>query len=223
MLFISVFAQESIDAWSSFDKSDGVYARVTTNDKVVALTFDDGPHPYLTPKILDILDKYNAKATFFVVGKMAQYYSDTLKDIARRGHEIGNHTLTHLPESKENCSELKEEILETEDIIFKLTAKKTLLFRPPTGYCCANAVSMTGQLGYKTVVWDIDTRDWALRSPQNIFNDVKKHVKNGSIILFHDFIGKGSPTPNALELVIPWLIDQGYRFVTVGELIGMES
>ena len=209
--------------WASFGKSDGVYARVDTDDKVIALTFDDGPHPTLTPKILDILDKYDAKATFFVVGSMAKLYPRTIKEVALRGHELGNHTYTHLTESASGCEKLKKEILDTENTVFSLTGKKTFLFRPPTGYCCSNAVSMTGELGYKTIVWDIDTRDWTLRSPEAIFSDVKKYARNGSIILFHDFIGKSSPTPKALELILPWLKAQGYRFVTVGELIGMDS
>lgn len=223
---VPCFATDTeILAWSSFGKSDGVYARVDTTDKVIALTFDDGPHPYLTPKILDILDKYNVKATFFVVGEMVKSYPSALKAVALRGHEIGNHTFSHLPESEGGLNKLKKEIEETEKLIFKLTGKKTFLFRPPTGYCCQSAVNMTSELGYKTVVWDIDTKDWAHRTPSQILFEVKKYAQNGSIILFHDFIGKNSPTPQALELIIPWLKAQGYRFVTAGELIelGEES
>lgn len=216
-------SSDAVSAWASFGKSDGVYARVETADKVIALTFDDGPHPSLTPKILDILDKYGAKATFFVVGDMAKSYPSALKQIALRGHEIGNHTYTHLAESDSGREKLKKEIIDTENTVFKLTGKKTFLFRPPTGYCCASAVEMTGELGYKTIVWDIDTRDWTLRSPEAIFSDVKKYARSGSIILFHDFIGKNSPTPKALELILPWLTAQGYRMVTVCELLGMDA
>lgn len=213
---------ESLSTWLSFGKSDGVYAKVNTDKKVIALTFDDGPHPKLTPQILEILDKYDAKATFFVVGKMAQSYPTVLKQIAQRGHEIGNHTFSHLSETPNNVEMLRNEIIKTEDTVFKLCAKKTFLFRPPTGYCCKNAVNMTKELGYTTVVWDIDTRDWAHSSPQKILQNVKKFASNGSIILFHDFIGSNSPTPAALELVIPWLKAQGYSFITVGEMIGLE-
>jgi peptidoglycan/xylan/chitin deacetylase (PgdA/CDA1 family) len=217
------FAENDTPVWTSFSKSDGVYARVETSDKVIALTFDDGPHPILTPKILDILDKYDVKATFFVVGEMAKSYPSSLKKVAKNGHEIGNHTFTHLQESENGCERLKSEILETENTVFKLTGKKTFLFRPPTGYCCSSAVTMTKELGYTTVVWDIDTRDWAHPSPTQILSEVKKYARSGSIILFHDFIGKDSPTPKALELIIPWLIANGYKLVTVGELIGMDT
>lgn len=212
-----------VPVWARFGKDDGVFARVNTEEKVIALTFDDGPHPSLTPKILNILDEYGVKATFFVVGENAEFYPQALKKIALRGHEIGNHTFTHLAESSTNCDKVKEEIIKTEDVIFKLTAKKTFLFRPPTGYCCDSAVKMTKDLGYKTVVWDIDTRDWAHTSPQKILSEVRKYAQNGSIILFHDFIGKDSPTPEALRLVIPWLKSQGYSFLTVGEMMGLEN
>ena len=208
-----------IPSWSSFSKDDGVYARVSTEDKVIALTFDDGPHPYLTDKILDILDEYNAKATFFVVGQMASAYPEVLKRVALRGHEIGNHTYTHLAESDDGCDMLRSEIQRTEDTVFQLTAKKTFLFRPPTGHCCPSAVKMTGELGYKTVVWDIDTRDWAHTPIDEICRNVRSNVKNGSIILMHDFIGANSPTPKALRQIVPMLKELGYEFVTVSQLL----
>ena len=219
---LSPFKSDTATAWASFGKSDGVYTRVSTEEKVIALTFDDGPHPVLTPKILDVLDKYEVKATFFVVGKMARSYQGTLKSIALSGHEIGNHTYNHLAENNSNSDKIKNEILLTEDTVFELTAKKTFLFRPPTGYCCESAVRMTREMGYTTVIWDIDTRDWAHTPPEKILDEVKKYAKNGSIILFHDFIGKDSPTIEALELVIPWLKEQGYKFVTVGEMLELE-
>ncbi len=211
--------QKDISVWSSFSESDGVYARVQTEEKVIALTFDDGPHPYLTPEILELLDDYGAKATFFVVGKMARAYPSVLKEITSKGHELGNHTYTHLVESSGGCEALKKEIIDTEQAILEIALQKPTLFRPPTGYVCKNALKMTGELGYKTIVWDIDTRDWAHTSPQKIFAEVKKYAANGSIILFHDFIGKDSPTVSALRLVLPWLKSQGYRFVTVSEML----
>ena len=102
--------KSTVAAWTSFSESDGVYARVDTEEKVIALTFDDGPHPYLTPEILEILDDYGAKATFFVVGSMARAYPSTLKAVSDAGHEIGNHTYTHLCESASGCEKLKKEI-----------------------------------------------------------------------------------------------------------------
>ncbi len=214
-----VTAKTNIMAWASFGESDGVYSRIETEEKVIALTFDDGPHPHLTPQILDVLDEYDAKATFFVVGRMAKTYPSVLKEVSRRGHEIGNHTYTHLTESNGSNEKLKKEIIDTELAILEIALQQTRLFRPPTGYCSKNAVKMTGELGYKTVVWDIDTKDWAHTPPQKIFNEVKNRAKSGSIILFHDFIGTNSPTVEALRLILPWLREQGYTFVTVGQML----
>ena len=222
LAFFSFFSPKSTTlAWASFSESDGVYDRVQTEEKVIALTFDDGPHPYLTSEILEILDDYDAKATFFVVGSMARAYPSTLKAVSDAGHEIGNHTYTHLPESANGCDKLRKEIIDTEQAILEIALQKPTLFRPPTGYICKSAVKMTGELGYKTIVWDIDTNDWAHNSPQKILAEVKKYAKSGSIILFHDFIGKDSPTPAALRLILPYLKDQGYRFVTVSEMLAL--
>lgn len=222
-VLIPTVAPNHINAWASFKESDGVYARVSTDEKVIALTFDDGPHPYLTDKVLRILESYGVRATFFVVGSMARAYPSVLKRVSLAGHELGNHTYTHLAESDANIDKLRDEIIKTEQTVFDLTARKTFLFRPPTGYCCGSAVKMTGELGYKTVVWDIDTKDWTHRSPSDILREVKRSARNGSIILFHDFIGTDSPTPEALKLVIPYLLGEGYTFVTVGEMIKMYS
>ena len=223
LAILSFFAPKStVNAWASFNESDGVYDRVQIDERVIALTFDDGPHPYLTPEILEILDDFDAKATFFVVGSMARLYPATLKAVSDAGHEIGNHTYTHLMESNGGCEKLKKEIIDTEQAILEIALQKSTLFRPPTGYICKNAVKMTGELGYKTIVWDIDTKDWAHNSPQKILAEVKKYAKNGSIILFHDFIGTNSPTPAALRLVLPYLKEQGYRFVTVSEMLNLK-
>lgn len=212
-----------ISAWSSFGKNDSVYARVNTEEKVIALTFDDGPHPYLTPKILDMLKEYEVKATFFVIGKNAELYPKVLKRISDEGHEIGNHTYSHLAESTGNNDKLKSEIEKTEEIIYKITGQNNFLFRPPTGYCSKSAVNMVKDMNYKTIVWDIDTRDWAHTKKEDMLANVKKFAACGSIILMHDFIGYNSPTPEALKIILPWLKANGYRFVTISEMISLDD
>ncbi len=209
--------------WLSFGRNDGVYAEVRTTEKVIALTFDDGPHPVLTNKILDILSEYDAKATFFVIGKNAELYPDVIKRIAFEGHEIGNHTYSHLAETNSNSEKLKTEILKTENIVYSLTGEKTKLFRPPTGYCSKSAVLMTKALDYKTIVWNIDTRDWAHRNKNDIIREIKSGAGSGSIILFHDFISNNSDTPEILETILPCLISKGYRFITVSEMLGLDE
>ncbi len=220
---INQSSEDVLRCWLSFGRNDGVYAEVKTSEKVIALTFDDGPHPKLTNRILDILDKYDAKATFFVIGKNAELYPQIIKRIADNGHEIGNHTYSHLAETNSNSEKLKTEILKTEDIIFKITGTKTSLFRPPTGYCSKSAVQMTKDLSYKTIVWNIDTKDWAHRNKTEIIKEIKNRADNGSIILFHDFIAYNSDTPEILSQILPFLKSKGYSFITVSEMLSLEE
>lgn len=181
----------------------------------IALTFDDGPHPRITPIILDILDKYGVKATFFTVGINAYYYPQTLKMIAQRGHEIGNHTFSH----KVNNTGLREEIESCEKMIYEITECRTKLFRPPEGMINSGTLDVLQGLDYRIILWDIDTRDWAHTPPKTIAENVIRSVKSGDIILMHDYIGQSSPTCEALEIFIPKLMDMGYKFVVVSELI----
>ena len=209
----------------------GVYAKepddiVIYNNKnnsmKIALTFDDGPHPSQTRKILDILDKYGIKATFFAVGVNVDNYGESLKEVALRGHEIGNHTNTHKRVTNLDYDSLKNEFIECESKIKELCGYDTKLLRPPEGMIDAGVKDIARELGYKVILWDIDTRDWAKTPPENIANHVVSKVSSGDIILMHDYIGKNSPTAEALELFIPKLLDMGYKFVVVSELIESE-
>lgn len=186
----------------------------------IALTFDDGPHPRLTPKILAILEKYDIKATFFVIGANAKEYPDTLKKVSEAGHEIANHTYSHIHFSDKNISKLRAEIKKCESEIFDRTDIKTSLFRPPEGQICSSLKGIARDMDYDVVLWSLDTRDWAHTPPYKIAENIKQNIKAGDIILMHDFIGHNSPTPEALELFIPELIERGFKFVTVSELIG---
>lgn len=203
-----------------FAKSDEVKVyRYKKNDKMqIALTFDDGPHPVYTQKILDILEKYNVKATFFMVGENIKNYPDTAKEVRSAGHEIGNHTETH----KSNLCEkdLFREIENCSKIIFNTLDYETNLLRPPEGLILESTRSCCSKLEYSIILWNIDTRDWAHTSPEKIYQNVMKNIDSGDIILMHDYIAKNSPTPAALEMIIPKLLEMGYTFVTVSELIG---
>ena len=210
-------------AWSSYGKRDNVYSRVSTDEKAIALTFDDGPHPKYTAQILDILKEYGVKATFFVIGKNVENFRDIFKRCVTEGHEIGNHTYTHATADACSYEEFKKEITKTDKIIFDHTGKRTSLFRPPTGLCNQNTVSLSKELGFKTIVWNIDTRDWAHTRTDKIINAVLGNVKSGSIILMHDYIEPPSYTPEALRVIIPELIARGYTFVAVSELLGMDE
>lgn len=198
----------------------GEYYFKRNESNKIALTFDDGPHPVYTKKILDVLDKYNVKATFFIVGQNAGYYKDALKDIVKNGHELGNHTFTHATIKGQSAANIMSEIEDCRNAIYDICGENTVLFRPPGGLM-AEVSAEDAELfeNYDIIFWSIDTMDWAMRSPAEIAEYVLDNTKSGDIILMHDYIGKNSPTPAALELMIPKLIEKGYEFVTVSELI----
>ena len=188
----------------------------------IALTFDDGPHPGQTKRILDILDKYNIKATFFAVGVNIDNYGKHLQDVVSRGHEIGNHTNTHPKVGTLDYNELKEEFFNCQSKIKDVCGYTPKIIRPPEGLIDTNIKDIAKQMECKVILWDIDTRDWAKTSPQKIADHVINNISSGDIILMHDYIGKNSPTAEALELFIPKLLDMGYKFVVVSELIESE-
>ncbi len=223
LLTLTVFAAENNEyTWSGFGKKDNVYSCAKTDEKVIALTFDDGPHPTITPKILDILKKYNVKATFFVIGRNIENYPDPFVRTAAEGHEIGNHTYSHLTSQHTEKQALEDELVRTDSIIRKLTGKSPSLFRPPTGYCNLTTVKSAADLNYKIIIWTVDTEDWAHTSAKGIAENVLGNVHNGSIVLMHDYLTKPHYTVEALEIILPKLIEMGYQFVTVSELIALD-
>lgn len=196
-----------------------VYRYKRNSNNHIALTFDDGPHPVYTEKILDILKKYNIKATFFMIGENVINYTSTALRVKEEGHEIGNHTVKHLSAKKSSPVELEADMLKCSQIINDMLNYKTVIMRPPEGALVDAVLSACDRLDCSIILWNVDTRDWAHTSPKNIFKNVIENTDSGDIILMHDYISKGSPTPEALELIIPKLLDSGYVFVTVSELI----
>ena len=208
------------------EQSDGyanVYRYKRNDSMKIALTFDDGPHPTLTHEILDILERYGIRATFFMIGENVAQYPDIAKEVIERGHEIGNHTASHSYTGRMGEDELLREIRDCENIFFNILGCETTLMRPPEGVVPDSLLRLCGSLEYSVILWNIDTRDWARPSPSKICNTVVSQVRAGDIILMHDYIGKKSPTPAALEIFLPKLIEMGYSFVTVSELIGDEG
>lgn len=199
--------------------SDVVYS-MHTNDKTIALTFDDGPHPRYTAEILDILGEYDIKATFFTIGQNVDLYSDVVKELYAAGHEIGNHTYTHSNMKFLTEEKISSEINDTENAVYGNIAYRTKLLRPPGGMLCDTVCKVAEEKGYTIVCWSVDTLDWAHTPSNEIVNHVLSSVKGGDIILFHDFVSGESTTIDALKIIIPTLLEEGYRFVTVSELIG---
>ena len=196
-----------------------IYRRVTTEERIVALTFDDGPHPRYTPAILDLLKQYGAKATFFVIGKNVELYGDVARRAAAEGHEIGNHTYAHPALAALQGNELERELLEAEALIEECTGKLPTLFRPPEGYCTGAVAEVVARNGGKVILWSIDTEDWMGRTAEEIVNTVMRGVVPGAIVLFHDYVAHKSTTVEALKEILPRLCAAGYRFVTVSELL----
>lgn len=194
-------------------------------EKCVAITFDDGPHKTYTPEILDILDEYNAKATFFVVGSNAAEHPEIVLDAYNRGHEIGNHTYTH-PNLKNLSREKRmEEIQKTQTVLTEITGEAPRLFRPPGGYVSNSIIDELSSLDCNAVLWSWrqDTRDWSCPRVDCVVNGVLTNLRDGDIILFHDYnAADNSPTPQALREILETLTRDGYRFVTVSELSLMD-
>lgn len=188
------------------------------SEKYLALTFDDGPHPKETDEVLDILKKYNIKATFFIAGKHANWYSEPLIRASKEGHEIGNHTFNHPDISNLSNDQLENEILKCEDILLEKTGKKPTLFRPPYGSYKQNELGkIANKLGYKVVLWTtVDAKDWKNPGAQSIANTIVNNAKNGDIILLHDYATEN--TVEALDILIPQMQSKGYKFVTVSEM-----
>ena len=178
-----------------------VYRSVETQKKQIALTFDDGPHPTLTPRILEILARYNIPATFFMVGQNVLNYPDAARAVIEAGHEVGNHTFTHPHLAGLSEGAIMDEIGKCEDALEELYEYRPHLLRTPQGALTPSLERCLLEDDYILVLWSLDTRDWDNKSTACIAQTVLDNVKSGDIILMHDFIGHNSKTPDALEKI----------------------
>ncbi len=211
-----------LDTLREYQKQGKIFSGSNTSQKVIALSFDDGPDPYHTGQILDILDIYGVKATFFVIGCNAESNLDLLKREIDDGHEIGVHTYSHTAMSKLGKAKLKDEITRTAAIIESCGYTPTL-FRAPGGELWFDGIDVANELGYTAVMWSwrLDTRDWAGVSADSIVNTVLGNLAGGDLPLFHDYNPKNGHTVEALQILIPRLMELGYQFVTVSELCAL--
>lgn len=195
---------------------------VPTQEKVIALTFDDGPDPVDTPAILDLLNEYEAKATFFLIGKHVAKYPEIAKREVISGHEIANHTYSHRYFNRNVAVEkIQDEMAQAEEAIYNSTGQRTHLFRPPGGYYNDIVVKASKKSGYQVVMWSWhqDTEDWNTPGVHKIVNKVLKNARNGDIVLFHDHVEGKSQTVEALKQILPELKNRGFKFITVSELL----
>ncbi len=194
------------------------FSAVRTNRQVdpskpmVALTYDDGPHPINTHRILDVLEKHGARATFFVVGSRITEYKDCLVRQNKLGCEVANHSYSHVSLGYNSNETILEEVRKTDKLIEKYTGQTDILIRAPGG-SVGKGPKLTGR---PFIQWSVDTLDWKTLSSSYVVNHIKKTVRDGSIILMHDLYGS---TAAASEIIIPWLISRGYQLVTVSEML----
>lgn len=194
--------------------------RIHTVKKVVALTFDDGPDAVYTPKILEVLHRNHVQATFFVLGSQVDKHPKVLQWIYKAGHEIGNHGYHHYDLNKLTEQEVYDEIKHAERSILKTTGILAQYYRPPGGVMTHDVMNAVQSCGYDIIHWSVDPRDWSLaRTASIIAKSVKSSVSSGDIILFHDGGLNQRQTVAALQDLITDLRRQGYRFVTISQLL----
>nr|WP_255731381.1 polysaccharide deacetylase family protein [Solibacillus sp. MA9] len=196
---------------------------IQTEKKVVALTFDDGPQATHTENVLNLLDQYDAKGTFFIVGQQAEKYPQIVRRMYETGHEIANHTYSH-PYSK-SVPKVMKEIEKTNEILYSITGFSTKLFRPVEGNYTDELVTEVAREGYKLVMWSwhLDTEDWKDPGVNKIVNTVLTGIEQGDVVLFHDGGGNREQTVQALEKILPELKKQGYSFVTISEMLRLQQ
>lgn len=180
--------------------------RMNTSEKAVYLTFDDGPIPEVTPWVLDVLDKYQIKATFFMVGDNVRKHPDEYKMVVERGHRIGNHTFNHLKGFEEGSERYIANIDKADCYL------STDLFRPPHGIMRMKQYRMLSKR-YRIIMWDLVTRDYNSKlNGEQVLRKVRKYARNGSIITFHDSLRSIDNLRYALPRAIEWLQGEGYEF-----------
>jgi peptidoglycan/xylan/chitin deacetylase (PgdA/CDA1 family) len=197
-------------------------AKLPSDQKVIALTFDDGPWPQSTGQVLDILKKNNIKGTFFVVGQNVKNYPELARRVVKEGHSIANHTWHHWYHHM-NPQTAAYEVANTTDIIFKTTGVKTGLFRPPGGIKTNGVVGYAKSNKYAIIMWSSDSIDYSRPSVPRLINNIFRTARPGGIVLMHDGGGDRSHTVKALPDIINRFRKQGYKFVTVPELLELQN
>ena len=196
------------------------YNSCNVESNTVAMTFDDGPHPKLTPRLLDLLKERGIKATFFVIGKCVAEYPDIAKRIVDEGHEIANHTWNHPQLPKLSPTAFAAEITQTNEAIKQATGILPVTMRPPYGAINAAITKrLNEEYGLSVILWSVDPQDWKIRKADHVSSHIIKNAAPGAIILAHDI---HASTIDAMPAALDALQAKGYKFVTVSELIAMD-
>jgi peptidoglycan/xylan/chitin deacetylase (PgdA/CDA1 family) len=196
------------------------YSNPSEREKKIALTFDDGPTEF-TLEVLALLKKYNAKATFFCIGKNIEKHPEIIKQIIEEGHLVGNHSYSH---SKffdfYNAKQIREEIQKTDALLEKYTSKKINFFRPPYGVTTPSIRRALNVTGHKTIGWNIRSLDGGTKNQDSIFNRLIKHISPGGIVLLHD---TGKHSVLVLEQFLQFLQQNSYEVISIEELLNLKA
>lgn len=209
-----LFAQHQVELGKNIQFNKLIHGDPSRTE--IAVTFDDGPHPSYTPKLLSILKQYNAKATFFLVGEMAERHPELVKAEIAAGHAIGNHTYHHVNLTKIPPEDVAVEIQSCGDVLKSITGKQPHLFRPPGGDYDRQVAQLANSLGYTMVLWTDDPGDYASPGAEVIEARLDRRINNGGIILIHDGIQQ---TIDELPAILKYLNNKGYKLVTIDEMI----
>ena len=180
--------------------------RVKTDSRLIYLTFDDGPVPEVTPRVLDILDHYGWKATFFCVGENVHKYPELYQEILRRGHHVGNHSYNHVRGFRLSVKDYVANVKKASELI------DSKLFRPPHGRIRFSQIKALRK-DYQIVMWDVITYDYdKKKSPEAIFNIIRRYLRKGSIVVFHDSIKAEENVLSVLPKALAYWKEQNYQY-----------
>lgn len=207
---------------SNFSRGSGVsFSRVLVSGNYIAMTFDDGPHPQNTPRLLDILRARNVKATFYVIGRSVDLYPQIVRRTVAEGHEMGNHSYTHRLLSKLGDSELRQEMSRCHEAVGRAAGVSMRTMRPPYGGLLQRQRELVhAEFGYPTILWAVDPLDWKRPGPSVVTSRILSGTNAGSIVLAHDLHAQ---TVDAMPATIDGLLRRGFKFVTVSQLLAMKT
>ena len=205
-----------------FPSNAGItFTRVPVAGKFIAITFDDGPHPQNTPRLLDILRARNIRATFYVIGRSVDLHPQIVRRAVAEGHEIGNHSYTHRLMSKLGDSEVRSEMARTADSVTRAAGVRMRTMRPPYGGLLQNQRQLVHrEFGYPTILWSVDPLDWKRPGASVITSRILENTAPGGIVLAHDLHAQ---TVDAKPSTLDGLLRRGFQFVTVSQLIAMKQ
>lgn len=210
----------AINLPSTLPGSIGVsHSRGRTTLPYIAMTYDDGPHPQNTPRLLDMLRQRNIKATFYVIGRSVNMYPQITRRIVAEGHEIGNHTWTHRKLTALSDASVRSEMNRTRDAIVAATGVQPRTMRPPYGALRRDQREwIFKEYGYPTILWNVDPEDWRRPGPSVVASRIINSTRNGSIVLAHDL---HKPSVDAMPATLDGLLRKGFKFVTVSQLLAL--